>query len=180
MLRGIKMRLANMGMIKTLCENAERHALIDQQHEPGAEHFLLAALDLHDGTARLAFEEAGANAAAFRDAISSQFSQALTSIGLTSQAAPSDAPFQEPLRPRLGLYNATASGKEVLQTLAAKRRDHHPLLGAHVVAAVAALEHGIAARALRAMGVDREVLRAAAERIARNFKTSEVRPPHLS
>lgn len=180
MLQGIKVRLAHIGTIKTLCENAEKHALFDQQHEPGAEHFLLAALDLHDGTARLAFEESDANADAFRDAISSQYDEALTSIGLTPQPALGDASLPEPLRPRPGLFNAAASGKEVLQTLAAKREDHRPLLGAHVVGVVAAMEHGVAARALRAMGVDREVLGTTAERIARNFETAQARLPRLS
>jgi hypothetical protein len=36
------------------------------------------------------------------------------------------------------------------------------LVGAHVVAAIAEMEHGSAARALRAMGVDRHALATAA------------------
>lgn len=53
-------KLRDARTIKTLCERAEVHALRDQQQKPGAEHFLLAALDLEDGTARLAFSRAGA------------------------------------------------------------------------------------------------------------------------
>jgi hypothetical protein len=47
------------------------------------------------------------------------------------------------------------------------REDGTWLGGAHVVAAVAGLEHGTAARALRAMGVDRGQLAAAAASEAR-------------
>ena len=36
-----------------------------------------------------------------------------------------------------------------MKELAANRNDHRPLLGAHVVAIVAAMEQGVAARALR-------------------------------
>jgi Clp amino terminal domain, pathogenicity island component len=52
----IKARLSSMSTLKSLCLRAEQHALRDQQRQPGAEHFLLAALDLPDGTARQAFE----------------------------------------------------------------------------------------------------------------------------
>lgn len=62
----IRSKLNDMNTIKLLCEGAEAHALQDQQREPGAEHFLLAALDLPDGTARLAFEKAGAQPGALQ------------------------------------------------------------------------------------------------------------------
>ncbi|WP_375763443.1 hypothetical protein ACE10X_34930 [Bradyrhizobium sp. Pha-3] len=50
MFKGIGSKLNDMGTIKFLCERAETYALQDQQREPGAEHFLLASLDLPDGT----------------------------------------------------------------------------------------------------------------------------------
>lgn len=59
MFKGIGSKLNDMGTIKFLCERAETYALQDQQREPGAEHFLLASLDLPDGTSRLAFDRAG-------------------------------------------------------------------------------------------------------------------------
>ena len=61
MLQGIKSKLADIGVIRFLSETAEAYALQDQQREPGAEHLLLAALDLPDGAARRAFEQAGAS-----------------------------------------------------------------------------------------------------------------------
>ena len=46
----LKRRIGEMRTIKTLCTDAERHAHADGAREPGLEHFLLAALDLPDGT----------------------------------------------------------------------------------------------------------------------------------
>ena len=163
----IKARFNDMGTIGTLCTGAEQHALRDQQREPGAEHFLLAALDLPDGTARKSFEDVGASPAALKDAIARQYGDALAAIGL-DVGPPSDAstgPAKLATRP--GAFNASASGQEVMQALAADRKAHGPLLGAHVVAIVAGMPHGVAARALRAMGVDLGQLRSAAEAVAR-------------
>tara|TARA_R110000850_G_scaffold29276_1_gene80894 strand:- start:2115 stop:2342 length:228 start_codon:yes stop_codon:yes gene_type:complete len=50
MFQALKTKFKNVTTLKFLCERAEIHALQDQQREPGAEHFLLAALDLPDGT----------------------------------------------------------------------------------------------------------------------------------
>lgn len=159
----IKARLNDIG---TLCTGAERHALQDQQREPGAEHFLFAALDLPDGTARKAFEDVGANPAALKDAIARQYGDALAAIGLDVGSPLEASTGPEPLAVRPGTFNASASGQEVMQALAASRGQHGPLLGAHVVAIVAGMPHGVAARALQAMGVDLAQLRSAAEAVA--------------
>ncbi|MGH6647625.1 hypothetical protein [Aquabacterium sp.] len=42
----LKQRVRDMGTIKSLCLGAEEHAQQDGQDKPGAEHFLLSALDL--------------------------------------------------------------------------------------------------------------------------------------
>ncbi|TIL29753.1 Clp protease N-terminal domain-containing protein [Mesorhizobium sp.] len=84
MLSGIKTRLSNVRTIKTLCESAENYALKDQQRQAGAEHFLLAAIDLPDNTARLAFREIGADAAGFRDVVGAQYWEALRSVGVNA------------------------------------------------------------------------------------------------
>lgn len=163
MLKGLKAKLDDMATIRRLCERAEAHALRDQQREPGAEHFLLAALDLPDGTARLAFARAGADADALPAAIERQYADALGAIGLAADALPDSAP-PEPTR----LYRAAASGQQLMQDLAESREDRGPLLGAHVVAAVAGLSQGVAARALRALGVDPVALKSAADEIVRS------------
>lgn len=167
----IKARFESMGTIKALNEAAERFALEDQQREPGAEHFLLAALALPDGTARLAFEAVGADADAARPAIARQYGEALKAVGLDPAFA-DQAGEPEPLPTPRAVFDAAPSGKEVMQRLAEERQSHSPLLGAHVVAVIAAMPHGVAARALRVMKIDAEALQAAAERIARERTAS--------
>jgi ATP-dependent Clp protease ATP-binding subunit ClpA len=159
----IKQRLDDMGTIKALCERAEQHALQDQQQEPGIEHFLLSALDLPDGTARRAFERVGANPSDLPQAIARQYGEALRAVGLDPEVAERLTRNLKPLPRKRGLYGATPSGKEVMQKLAADRKHHRPLLGAHVVAAVAQVPEGVAARALRAMGIKLDALKSAAE-----------------
>lgn len=165
MFGGIKTKLHDMSTIGKLCEIAELHALQDGQKRPGAEHFLLAALDLEDGTARLAFERVGANPEGVKRAIAHQYAAALHAMGFTGPTPDRDDDVA-PRRSEPGMYHAAASGQEVMQALASSRQRHAPLLGAHVVAIVAAMPHGVGARALRAMGVDAEALRAAAEGVA--------------
>ncbi|KNY17472.1 peptidase [Shinella sp. SUS2] len=160
----IKERFQSMGTIKALCEQAEQHARQDQQKEPGAEHFLLAALDLPDGTARRAFEAIGADPDAFRPAIARQYADALKMLGLPAGLA-AGLTEPEPAPAQRAVFDAAPSGKAVMQTLAEGRGSHNPLLGAHVVAIVAAMPHGVAARALRAMDIDAKALQAAADRI---------------
>lgn len=161
MFQGIKSKLNNIGTIKLLCERAETYALQDQQREPGAEHFLLAALDLPDGTARLAFQKAGVEPDALRAAIERQYADALRSIGLKADIAA-----DTPMSANPGIYQAASSGREIMQELAAGRKDHSPLLGVHVVGIVAGMSHGVAARALRALGVDSIILKSTADAIA--------------
>lgn len=162
MFQGIKSKLADMGAVKRLCESAEAYALKDQQREPGAEHFLLAALDLPDGAARLAFEQVGIAPDDLNAAIQKQYDDALRLLGLQA-----DAPTGAPMSARPGVYHAAASGQAVLQELAATRQDHTPLNGAHVVSIVAGMSDGVAARALRSLGVDLARLKATADGIVR-------------
>lgn len=161
MFQGFKSKLNNISTIKLLCERAETYALQDQQREPGAEHFLLAALDLPDGTARLVFEQTGVEPDAVRAAIERQYADALRAIGLKA-----DTPADTPMSANPGIYQAASSGREIMQELAATRKDHSPLLGAHVVGIVAGMSHGVAARALRTLGVDSIILKSTADAIA--------------
>lgn len=163
MFRSIKQRLADMSTIRMLCLEAEALARKDGQPEPGAEHFLLAALRLPDGTARRAFIRAGADPDGLEAAIAEQYADALRMIGVDLSSVPEPAAPDMPVDAP-GLYRAAPSGQHVMQQLAAARKasGRGPLTGAHVVSVVAAMAHGVPARALRAMGVDREALRLAA------------------
>jgi ATP-dependent Clp protease ATP-binding subunit ClpA len=161
MFRQLKRRFLSMRTLSQLCTQAEVHARASGQAAPGAEHFLLAAIDLPDGSARRAFESIGADPAAVRSAIEQQYRNALQGLGLDNAALPQAAAL-EPHAP--GLYRAQPSGQELVQALARTRKDQGgPLLGAHVVLAVAAMSQGVAARTLRAMGIDAARLAAAAQ-----------------
>jgi ATP-dependent Clp protease ATP-binding subunit ClpA len=168
MFRHIKARLTDMKTISALCLHAEKHALDDQQSEPGAEHFLLATFDLPDGTAQRVFDLVGAHRTAIKPAIKQQYAEALRSIGLDLDASWAGG-IDAAVRPaKQQPYNASASGQEVLQALAANRHEHAPLLGAHIIAVIAGMRHGVAARTLRAMGIDPNLLKSAAEQVAAN------------
>lgn len=159
MFRGLKRRISDMAVIRRLCLEAEAYARKDGQYEPGAEHFLLAALDLPDGTARRAFARVGGDHESLEATIAAQHDSALSAIGVTPNIN---------LKPGItepsgGLYLAAPSGQQVMQELAAHRIANSPgLVGADIVAIVAAFPRGVAARALREMGVSRDALRQAA------------------
>jgi ATP-dependent Clp protease ATP-binding subunit ClpA len=175
MFRRIKARLTDMKTISALCLHAEKHALEDQQSEPGAEHFLLSAFDLPDGTAQRVFDQIGAHQTAIKPAIKQQYAEALRSIGLVADATWADRTDAtvHPAKPQF--YNASASGQQVLQGLAANRQEHAPLLGAHIISVIADMRHGVAARALRAMGIDPDLLKSTAEQIAANYGHNNTR-----
>ena len=76
-----------------------------------------------------------------------------------SAPAPLDSPTGR------GVYRSGVSAQEAFQaaTKLASRDGPFKLNGAHVVAAVAGMEHGTAARILDMLGIDRPALLAAAE-----------------
>ena len=159
MFGSIKRRMNDIATISKLCSAAEKHAGAAGQQQPGAEHFLLAALDLPDGSARRVFERAGADPSRFKLAIERQYQEALQAVGAE---VPVFTMQDEHVAPATAVYKAQPSGQAVMQRLAEQRTPDTALSGAHVVLAVASSAYGVAPRALRAMGVDRETLLAAA------------------
>lgn len=154
----------NVQTLSALLNAAEVEALSAGEELPGAEHLLLAALDLEDGTARRAFAAADADPDGLRDAIAAQHADALRAIGIEPVPDTVLAPAPgAPPSPRRA-YRATPSGQAVFHRAIElqKRTRGSRLLGAHVVAAAAEMEHGTIPRALRAMGVTSEELARAA------------------
>lgn len=160
----IRQRFADMATIKALATGAEAEARADQQRAPGAEHFLLAALELPDQTARRALGRLGVDSAALRGALAEQHRAALQRVGIDAAAAEASRSDLPPLPQPAGLYDAAPSGREVMAKLAALRSQGHtgPLLGAHVALVVGTMPRGVAARALEAAGISGEQLVAAA------------------
>jgi ATP-dependent Clp protease ATP-binding subunit ClpA len=153
--------IEDMQTIKTLLTAAEAEAQRAGDGLPGPEHLLLAAFDLPDGTARQAFERAGADPAGFRAAVEEAHRQAMHDVGV--QVAAPDRPLPAAGEAG-GLYRLTAPGQQVFQAAVqlAKAGKRSPLRGAHVVAAVGDQERGTVVRALKALGVERGALTAAA------------------
>lgn len=155
--------LREMRTIKKLLTDAEVEARAMGDDQPGAEHLLLAALQLPEDSARRAFERLGVDPDDIRTAIVDQHVAALTAIGMPAGEAALSA--SAPLDPPTGsgIYRSTASAQEAFQAASAMaRKERSVLLGAHVVTAVAAMEHGTTARVLTAIGIDRDALDAAA------------------
>ena len=138
---------------------------------PGPEHLMLSALAMDDGTARRAFDRAGADPDAFAPAVTAQHEAALRAIGV--EPVPLD-PGDVDAGPARGVFDATPAGRRAFQAAVelSKRVKPSRLLGAHVVAAVAAEEQGTAARTLRAMGVDAGALAEAARAEAAAARTA--------
>ena len=104
--------IQDMRTIKTLLTGAEAEAQRAGDGLPGPEHLLLAAFDLPDGTARRAFERAGADPAGFRAAVDTAHRDALHGIGVDVGGEGESLPEAAPPG---GPYRLTAPGQEVFQ-----------------------------------------------------------------
>ena len=161
MFNTIKQRLRDVSTINALCSGAEKLANADGQKEPGAEHLVLSALELPDGTARKAFKRVHADPDSFRAAIARQYEDALQNIGIALPPEAAIADEASPVAAGTGLYKAQASADTLMQTLARDimAKEHKadsatPLLGAHVILAATTAQYGVAIRAFQAMGID--------------------------
>ena len=151
--------------IKALLEGAEEESRRAGETMPGVEHLLLAALALPDGTARRAFARIGVEPDDVRRAISSQHTDALRAIGITGvDDEILDASTLDAMAPASGVFRATAPAQAAFRASVdlAKSQTPSRLVGAHVVAVIAAMEHGTAARTITALGIDRHALAASA------------------
>ena len=156
--------LRDMRTIRQLLERAEAVAREMGDERPGAEHLLLASFDLPDGTTARILGRHDVDAAALRRAIEGQHVDALVVAGWDPAGAERLADATAlPDEPPLGAYRSAPSAQEAFQAAGElARSSRERLTGAHVVAAVAAMEHGVAARTLDRLGIDRVALAAVA------------------
>lgn len=163
MFETLRQRVRDIGTLETLFKSAERHANAEGQTEPGAEHLVMAALEMHDGTARRALERFRLGPVEFRDAVARQYAEALRSVGIeTSPVAPIYG--SSPVPTAKGVYKAQPSAQDLVYNLTSVKpfSSSAPLLGADVLVAATAGRHTVAVRALRALGLDPEALAEAA------------------
>lgn len=158
MLNQIRLRLMDMKTLKTVLETSEARARADGVAEPGAEHLVMAALDLPEDTARRAFERVGADPAGFVPAVARQFDEALAKVGVEAAGSQTD-PHALPGE-GTGVFRSQPSARTLMERLARDRPlgSSRPLTGADVVLAALGSDVGTVARALAVMGVDREAL----------------------
>ena len=156
--------LDDMRTIKQLLTDAERISRLMGQEEPGAEHLLLSAIELPDGSAGRALATLGVDAAGIRAALRDEQADALVAAGMPrdrAEAMSDPTPLGAAAAPIL--YGAGPSAREVFQEAGRlARASRQRLAGAHVVAAVAGLERGTLPRALERLGVDPQRLAEAA------------------
>jgi ATP-dependent Clp protease ATP-binding subunit ClpA len=156
--------LDDMRTIKQLLTDAERIAREMGEEEPGAEHLLLSAIGLPDGSAARVLGGLGVDADGIRTALRAEQADALVAAGVPRETAEAMAD-PDPLGPAGAplLYGAGPSAREVFQEAGKlARSSKQRLAGAHVVAAVAGLERGTLPRVLDRLGVDRARLANAA------------------
>lgn len=166
MLKRLLLRFQDMKTIGKLIPGADEQANLMGEGKPGAEHFVLSALNLEDCTAKRVFEKFGIDSKKFQNAIKLQYSEALGSVGIAGQAAEIEP---EPVKSDKIFHDSQPSGQDLMKSLYALRKGdkEHPLQGAHVIIVAASIEHGVVPRAFNVLGVDRELLgRAAREELA--------------
>lgn len=145
-----------------LFATAEREAALMGERKPGAEHLVLAALQLREDSARRVFERVGADPDAFRTALSAQHADALRSVGVEPDEDAIDRALPEPVRSNRPMQFG-ASAREVFpRVVELVRADRSRISGAYIILAAAELEHGTTARTFAKMNVDRGELAAAA------------------
>lgn len=81
MFNRIKLRLNEMKTINQLIPGADAQANALGEETAGAEHYVLAALELEEGSAKRVFAALNINAENYRDAINKQYDQALDAVG---------------------------------------------------------------------------------------------------
>jgi ATP-dependent Clp protease ATP-binding subunit ClpA len=165
--------LTDITTINALLTGAENLARDAGEKVPGAELLVISALALPDGTARRAFARVGADPDEFSTSVTALPAAALRAAGLVTANAPAaDIPaagtpavaHADSTSPDPDVTPVNASAQQAFQVAVRLSKATKPsqLLGAHVILAICQMKPTTAVRALRSMGVDLDLLRAAA------------------
>lgn len=155
MFKSLTQKVHDAQLLAKLCATAEEIARAAGRPKPGSEHFVLAALDLPDGTALAAFNRLSVSRARFIQALEMQRESALEAVGVAVAPSAKITPAAELLAPKTKAYEAEASGKTLIQRLAnlAPMRKGRSLLSADVLLAAAQESHSSPGRAFRELGI---------------------------
>lgn len=158
MFQKIKQRINDVRTVAALCNAAEQHALARGEDAPGAEHFVMAALRLPEGSARRALQRVGGTPEGFDAAVLAQYREALQGVGVPADVAGLGGDAADRLPAKGGLYRAKPSGQALIEAMVRRPNAPPPLRGAHVLSAVGSVPRGVLARSLRHMGIEPDAL----------------------
>lgn len=159
MLSQFRRARADLATMNTLLPAAERIAAADGVPEPGAEHLLLAAMELPDGVAANAMATVGVDRVRLHDAIREQHAVALRGVGVLADDTALDARLPPPARPG-GPYRSQGSLQDAFQRATAlATAAQTPLSSGHVLLATTQAQNGVVARAFAKLGIDVEDVR---------------------
>lgn len=150
---------ADLATMNVLFPAADRIAREDGVEQPGAEHLLLAALDLDDGVARQAFDAFGVDPSWLRASIAAQHEETLRAIGVVA-----DDNAIEATLPAAGVPSGPFRSQGSLQTafqqaVGLAKADKASLGSGYLLLAIVEPEHGTVARSLEHLGIDQALLR---------------------
>ena len=132
----------------------------------GAQHLVLTALAMEDGTASELLADFGVSSAAFADAVAAQPGEVLRELGISDELAAASAASVEVGTGKYG--NADATYEQAVKHIYEMHNangDHRRLISAYVLAGAAQVGRGVAARAFASLGVDVNALVARARTI---------------
>lgn len=160
LVRRWKLRLKDMGTITALNLGAETIARKCGEEKPAAEHFLLSALDLPDGTARRVFERLGVNPDELDKAFEKQHHEALDQVGVDASKLEFYEDDFKIEKPKRVLYEVKPSAQTLMKDLHKLKKEDKdvPLLGLHVLQVLSAKEYGVVPRTLKILAINQKEL----------------------
>lgn len=152
-------------LMNSLFLAAEEEAHRVGEPRPGAEHLVLAAMDMPDGSALRALARVGADPDAFRTALESLYDADLRAAGITVADSLAGVGTDEPSGNRRPFTTAppTPAAQKLFKTAAKlARKDKTDLYGAYILLVAARTGNGTTARTFRSMGLDLRLVESAA------------------
>lgn len=157
MFKRLLLRFRDMKTLAKLIPGAEEEAKAMGEQKPGAEHFVLSALKLEDGTAIRVFSKFGIDSKKFQNAIKAQYDEALNSIGMKRDSTVIEP---DPIKLNKVFLDSKPSGQDLIKSLFKLKKEdkQRPLLGVHVLIVAASIEHGVVPRAFKSLEINKKLL----------------------
>ncbi len=163
-LQKLKARKRDMKILSDLIDSSLARSADAGEPLAGAHQLAVSAFEMPDGGAEKALASLGTSSGSFLVALSSLEASTLAELGLEVPAI--DATTIP--RTRLDKTDATFEAAiKAIYDFHNEAGDYRPLTGAHVLAGVATVEHGVSARVFASMNVERSAVIGACRATAR-------------